>query len=185
MDFDINQVVRSLEAGIGLLPSAIIAVVLLAGPTAVWLLYRFVVQPRTSRYRGAGGGAMWVCPDCRSVNDLRVAQCYRCDLVPDEADLQVIDPELGAPIPFGLPTTSATKGTAVGPGRPDLTALPGMNEMTGIRGVTAAETRPAPMSDRDQVPVGPGRPRAVRPRRAVVAGRNRTEPAQPDDPSAA
>ncbi len=181
MDFDLNLFLKSLEAGIGLLPSAIMAGILLAGPTAIWLLYRFVVQPRTSRYRAGHAGTMWVCPECRSVNELRVAQCYRCDLVPEEADLYFIDPELGAPVPVGLPMTAATDRKPVGPGRPELKALPGM---AGVRGVTASEARPAALSDRG-VPVGPGRPRPARPRRAVVADRGRTGPGQRDDPPAA
>jgi hypothetical protein len=191
MDIDITPWLQSLEAGIGKLPSAAIAVVLLTGPTAVWLLYRFVVQPRTSRYRAARGiNAMWVCPECRSVNELRMAQCYRCDYAVDETDLHVIDPEHGAQVPFGLPMPNATTGTAVGPGRPDLgsipglTGFPGLDGLTGVRGVTG-EARPAAKTERDAYPVGPGRPRPVRPRRAVVAGRARTGPAAPSDPPAA
>lgn len=190
VDIDIKPVVQSLEAGLGLVPSAIIAVVLLAGPTAVWLLYRFVVQPRTSRYRPTGVGAMWVCPDCRSVNELRVSQCYRCDFVMDEADLHVIDPEFDLPVPVGLAMTAATTGVAVGPGRADRSALPGMagvpglEGLTGIRGVTV-DHRPAASGDRDAQPVGPGRPRPSRPRRVVMANRGRTGSLEPDDPPAA
>ena len=158
MDIDIDAVVRGLEEGVGLVPSALIAVVLLAGPTTVWLLYRFVVQPRTSRYRhGEAGGAMWVCAACRSVNELRTARCYRCDRTPDEAQLHVIDPDVGIPLPIGLPAASSRTGVPVGPG-------------------------PAP--DRTSVPVGPGRPRPARPRRAVVAGRGVAGP-DPDDAPAA
>ena len=49
---------------------SIMAIVLLGGPTASWLLYRFVVQPRTARMRlrGIDPSAMWVCANCRSIN---------------------------------------------------------------------------------------------------------------------
>jgi hypothetical protein len=174
------------------LPSAIIAAVLLGGPTAGWLLYRFVVQPRSTRYRAVDSAAvMWVCTGCRSVNELRADHCYRCDRVPDEADLHIIDPNLGMPIPMHLPMPSATATTRVpvgpGPGVNDLTNLPGLNGLTGLRGVTASETRPAAVSDeREHIAVGPGRPRATRPRRAVVVGpRPRALGTGPDDPSAA
>jgi len=189
IDIEIGTWLQTVEEGIGLLPSAIIAAVLLGGPTASWLLYRFVVQPRSSRYRAVDGAAiMWVCTGCRSVNELRADHCYRCDRVPDEADLHIIDPNLGMPIPMNLPMTSptATTGLPVGPGTNDLTKLPGLNGMTGLRGVTASETRPAAVDgDREHIAVGPGRPRATRPRRAVVVGRPRALGTDPDDPSAA
>lgn len=190
MDINIEPWVRSLETGIAMLPSAMIAVILLAGPTAVWLLYRFVVAPRTSRYRHTGIGAMWVCPDCRSVNELRISQCYRCDYVADDAELHVIDPQLDAPVPLAAPMTAVTTAVAVGPGRPDPSPLPGMtgtsvlDGLTGVRGVTG-ETRPVPPSDRDTYTVGPGRPRPARPRRAVMASRTRAGTAEQDGPPAA
>jgi hypothetical protein len=186
MDIEILSWLQTIEAGIGLLPSAIIAAVLLGGPTAGWLLYRFVVQPRTSRYRAVDNGAiMWVCGSCRSVNELRADRCYRCDREPDEADLHVIDPNLGMPIPMNLPIPTAMTGVPVGPGRNDLATVPGLTRLTGIRGVTASETRPPATDDREHIAVGPGRPRAARPRRAVVAGRPRAVATDPDDPSAA
>ena len=78
--------------------------VLLGGPTAAWLLYRFVVQPRSSRYRGADPSSMWICASCRSVNDLRLARCYRCDA--PQQDVEVIDPHPAGPVRL----------TPVGPG---------------------------------------------------------------------
>ena len=187
IDIEIGTWLQTVEAGLGLLPSAIIAAVLLGGPTAGWLLYRFVVQPRSSRYRAMDGAAiMWVCTACRSVNELRADRCYRCDREPDEADLHIIDPNLGMPIPMNLPTPSATAGVPVGPGPNDLSALPGLTGLAGLRGVTASDSRPAAVSDdREHIAVGPGRPRAARPRRAVVVSRPRALGTNPDDPSAA
>ena len=46
MQVDIEHWFTALRAGIGLVPPILIAIVLLGGPTAAWLLYRFVVQPR-------------------------------------------------------------------------------------------------------------------------------------------
>jgi hypothetical protein len=186
MDMVINAWLEVLQAGIGLLPSAIVAIILLAGPTALWLTYHFVVQPRTTRYRATGGQVMWVCPTCRSVNELRLSHCYRCDQVPDESDLHIIDPYFGPTIPSGLPMTPTMPGVPVGPGRPELTALPGMADLSGIRGVTSGEPRRAMASGGgDPRAVGPGRPRPASPRRAVVVGRSRTSPADQDTPPAA
>ena len=184
MDIDLSSWLRSIEAGFGRVPGALIAIVLLAGPTAIWLLYRYVVQPRTSRYRATVGGAMWICPACRSVNELRIANCYRCDRVPNEADLRVIDPDLDSPFPMGLPTATSV-GVAVGPGRSDLTSLPGLTGLAGVRGVTATESRPATTDGRQPSAVGPGRARAARPTRVVAAGRTRAKPSDPDGRPAA
>ena len=179
MNIDLSSWLRSIEVGLGLVPGALIAILLLAGPTAIWLLYRYVAQPRSSRYRATVGGAMWICPACRSVNELRMANCYRCDHVPNEADLRVIDPDLDSPYPMGLPT-APTPGVAVGPGRLDLTSLPGLTGLGGVRGVTATESRPATMDGRQPSAVGPGRARAVRPTRAVAASRTRGKPSDSD-----
>jgi hypothetical protein len=97
----------SLRAGIGPVPPALIAIVLLGGPTAIWLLYRFVVQPNASRLRAnerAGDVPMfWVCPECRSVNNIRRRWCYSCDAEPYEDELELIEAvpeEPGAPPPL-------------------------------------------------------------------------------------
>ena len=95
MQFDIGHWIEPCDAGIGMVPAALVAMVLLGGPTAAWLLYRFVVQPRSSRYRGADPSSMWICASCRSVNDLRLARCYRCDA--PQQDVEVIDPHPPAP----------------------------------------------------------------------------------------
>jgi hypothetical protein len=101
-----------LRAGIGLVPPALIAMVLLGGPTGVWLLYRFVVQPHAARMRANEEGhdvpTFWVCPDCRSVNNIRRRWCYRCNAEPYADELELIEPEPPAPPPL-IP---------VGPGLP-------------------------------------------------------------------
>ena len=173
MHIDIGELIRTLQAGADAVPAAIVAAILLSGPTLLWLLYRFIVQPRARR-RLLSPSAMWVCPQCRSVNELRNSRCYRCDAMPIESDLEVIEPD---PVPM----------TPVGPGR-DITRgdpynLPydtplqletPMPRPTPIR-------PPAPIHEVPPAPVGPGKPDVAQPRRAVVVGRSRG----PNDPSAA
>jgi hypothetical protein len=106
MQLPISEWIDSLRAGIGLVPPALIAMVLLGGPTTAWLLYRFLVQPRTMRQRAFQRDSFWVCPTCRSVNDFRLTRCYRCDSHPAESDLEVVDAR-----PGGMPRL-----TPVGPG---------------------------------------------------------------------
>lgn len=97
MQVPIGEWFESLRVGIGLIPPALIAMVLLGGPTAGWLLYRFFVQPRAARGRAYDGARFWVCPNCRSVNDFRLQRCYRCDARPAEEELEVIDAHPSGP----------------------------------------------------------------------------------------
>jgi hypothetical protein len=187
----------------------LIAIVLLGGPTAAWLLYRFVVQPRTRRLSRLDGSAMWVCPNCRSVNELRMSRCYRCDALPAEDDLEVIDAHPAGPIrltPVG-PGLDLGGRTTDGPrpisrieradevwvedeamealqARQDRAALPDLAAMTEVAEAPGGRRVARPPKP---VPVGPGRPvgrpAVARPRRAVVAG---SRPVQdPDDTPAA
>lgn len=197
MPLEIAELVERLRVGIGLVPPALWAVILLAGPSATWLLYRFVVQPRLNRLGRLsatdGLTAMWVCTRCRSVNELRTDRCYRCDARADELDLEVIDsdplgPSRLRPVGPGLdldglrtepryrpePVTAAVPMTGPGPiGRPVGDADrddPGFGVEPVERTTTDQGTtrRRRSPSSRPSVPVGPGRPVANRSRRAVA-----------------
>jgi hypothetical protein len=205
---DVEQWVTALRAGIGLVPPILIAIVLLGGPTSVWLLYRFVVQPRNKRMGGMDASSMWVCANCRSVNELRMSRCYRCDSPADE-DLEVIDAHPTGPIrltPVG-PGLDLGGGRMAEPrpmsridraedvwvedealealqARQDRAALPDVAAMTEVAEASHGRRVARPPSP---VPVGPGhpvgRPAVARPRRAVVAGPGPVP--DPDDTPAA
>jgi hypothetical protein len=202
VQFDITHLIEALRAGVDLIPPPIIAMVLLGGPTAGWLLYRYVVQPRSSRMHGVDASALWVCPSCRSVNGMHMARCYRCDSLPDEADLEVVDPHPAGPVTVlpvgpgldlgggGRPTTRPRPVTQIeraetvwSEDEDDRTALPDVAAMTEVAEVPGRRRSARPPTP---IPVGPGRPpvnrpAVVRPRRAVVAGTSR----DPDDSPAA
>ena len=114
----IGEWFEDLRAGIGLVPPALIAIFLLGGPTAIWLLYRFVVQPHAARLRANNEAhdvpTFWVCPECRSVNNIRRRWCYRCDAEPYEDELELIEAEPVAPPPL-IP---------VGPGKSEPRPVP-------------------------------------------------------------
>jgi hypothetical protein len=213
VQFDIGHWIEAMRAGIAAVPPVLIAIALLGGPTAGWLLYRFVVQPRNRRMRGLDPSAMWVCPNCRSVNDLRLQRCYRCDSAPIETDLEVIDTHPEGPVPMvamgpGLNLGGSSKITQLprpitkieraddvwveadewnaAEAEADRAALPDVAAMTEVIEAPArrrANRPPGPM------PVGPGRPAPAarpapaRPRRAVVAGSGPVQ--DPDDSPAA
>jgi len=160
-----------IQTTVGHMPVAVLTIALLATPTILYLIYRLSVN-------GASHGksrtsvmptAQWVCPSCRSVNELTAHRCYRCGFDVDQAaDVLVIDPLTAKPIspapsPDGIPLDRP--GVAVGPG----TALPAM-----MRAAMAAPTRdadpivPATLpttipgaAGSPGVPVGPGLPAGV------------------------
>jgi hypothetical protein len=123
------------RAGLGHVPPALIAMVLLGGPTALWVLYHFVVEPRVHRMRVLELAPFWVCASCRSVNDSRLVRCYRCDAEPVEDELEIIEAE-----PSG-PSRLAPVG-------------PGLN-----LGASGTDTPPAPGS----IPILQPRPTALEP----------------------
>jgi hypothetical protein len=211
VQFDIGQLIDTIRAGIGAVPAALIAMILLGGPTAGWLLYRFVVQPRTirMRLRGVDRAAMWICANCRSVNALRLPRCYRCDALPLEGELEVIDTQPAGPVrltPVGPGLDLGGPSPAMGRTRPisHIDRAPeiwaeqsdeweGWNTEEELARDRAAlpdlaamtEVVEAPGRGRS-VPVGPGRPAVARPavarpRRAIVVGGSR----DPDDSPAA
>ncbi len=114
MPIDLAGLYEAFKTGLATVPSAIIAAALLAGPTAVWLIARFVNPPDHGMTEELGPEELhWVCPHCRSINEDRIASCYRCHrLRADESVPLVIET---------APTRSGPGvGIAVGPGAPVL-----------------------------------------------------------------
>lgn len=187
MQVDIADWIARLQAGAATVPGALIAVFLLAGPTLGWLLYRFVVQPRTRRrIAGPDLAAMWVCANCRSVNELRMDRCYRCDARPVEDELELIDADPAGP----------RRLTPVGPGldldAPARLAIPERTDRgvgTGGSGVAAevagllgrAEPQITATRRRKRSAQAPsaGQPRNVVQPRTAAAGTRRSVPVGP------
>jgi hypothetical protein len=202
VELPFEEWIDTLRAGLGLVPPAILAIVLLGGPTALWLLYHFVVEPRVNRMRVLELAPFWVCASCRSVNDARLARCYRCDAEPAEDDLEVIDAEPSGPgrlAPVGPGLNLGAAGTAARPGPGSIPILqphaalepaPRRDAVSQEWGGELEEDRAAlpdvaamtevievPRIRRsartpDPVPVGPGRPAVARPRRVAVVGQS-------------
>ncbi len=208
MDIEIEAWWHSIEAGIGLLPSALIAVALLAGPSAAWLLYRFAVQPRTSRYRVTQMGALWICAGCRSANELGSSRCYRCSQEFDDTQLEVIDSVPGGSITILPPAVSAVPRhpdlpteprpaiaaagrdpVAVGPGKPKVRAskpkVGSSKPKVGSSEPQVGSSKPKVGSSKPKVGSSkpkaerPGAAKVDRPRRPVAAGRSAPKPSEP------
>jgi hypothetical protein len=196
VQFEIGQLIETIRAGIGAIPPVLVAIVLLGGPTAGWLLYRYVVQPRTTRMRGIDPSAMWVCPNCRSVNALRLQRCYRCDALPAEGELEVIDTHPAGPVrltPVGPGLDLGGPSPSVGLPRPisQIERAPEIwveqsDEWEGWNTEEELSLDRVALPDLAAMTEVPGRsapapPAVARPRRAIVAGGSR----DPDDSPAA
>ena len=139
----LDRVGSFFETTLGNMPLAVLTIALLATPTLIYLIYRLSV-PSTSHGKGrsaAPATAQWVCPRCRSVNDLQSSRCYHCEFRVDDAgeDLLVIDSVTAKPIVLPAPVVPEHVAVAVGPG-PAQTPAP----------------VPFNVSSGPGVPVGPG-----------------------------
>ena len=122
---DLSAFVDSLQRGFAAIPPIAIALVLLAGPTAALIGYRLVgVARRMQTAPEVEAAPLWVCHDCRSVNELRVSRCYRCGLERDrdeEIEIVVEQPVIRrAPsaVPAGSPFAAVAAGDPQRPGVP-------------------------------------------------------------------
>ena len=115
----LDSVSSFFETTLGNMPLAVLTIALLATPTLIYVVYRLSV-PSTSHGKArsaAPASAQWVCPRCRSVNDLMSGRCYHCDFRVDDAgdDLLVIDSVTAKPIVLPPPAVERP-AVAVGPG---------------------------------------------------------------------
>lgn len=123
-----------------------ILITLLCGPTALWLLYRSAVSPRSRVPNSLQSGitaesppptatttlsqdGFWACPSCRSVNRPTMTRCYSC---------RTKRGEVSAAEPDGAPATPAAIPVVPDPRVP----IPIMVEELG----PGAATPPAPVA---------------------------------------
>jgi hypothetical protein len=169
---DPGEFIQTISDGLRQIPGVVFAAVLLGGPTALWLLYRFIVVPRTSRYKPGVPHTLWVCPNCRSASEVHQVRCYRCGYERDSLrGLEIVyaDPELeeGAVV---TPAAEPYPGVPVGPGRPVIAATVATDD--GYEPADdVVEATDGELDGQGMVPVGPATPVATPPRRLSVADR--------------
>jgi hypothetical protein len=128
MPIDLGSFGESLQRGLGELPAVAVALVLLAGPTLLFIGYRVIgASSRVEVEHAAGAEPFWVCHECRSINELRHDHCYHCAARRDaQEQLElIVEQPSGLPVrvdlPIGVPVmggrAEATDAIAVGPGR--------------------------------------------------------------------
>ena len=117
MSVDPSALFEAVMSALAQVPSAVIAAALIAGPTAIWLIARFLNPPDVAK-RDEGGleELLWVCPACRSINEDRLPSCYRCHRLRAGEHAPLVAPE-AEPAPTWAPPGV---GIAVGPGAPAL-----------------------------------------------------------------
>ncbi|MGZ8438546.1 MAG: zinc finger Ran-binding domain-containing protein [Candidatus Limnocylindrales bacterium] len=130
--------IDSMQRGFGQIPPIAIALVLLAGPTAALIGYRFIsAATRLQAAPKVEAAPKWVCPGCRSVNELRVSHCYRCGLERDPIDALefVIDQPAARPGSFEVPAGSpfaAVAGVQPRPGVPVMAGPDAADERVAV-----------------------------------------------------
>ena len=144
---DLSTAIESLQRGFGEIPPIAIALVLLAGPTAALIGYRLIgVARRMQASPAVEAAPLWVCHECRSVNEFRLSRCYRCGAEQDAAGAieVIVDQPASRPSTFEAPAGSPF--AALGATATEHGQGPGVPVMA------------SPSTGRDAVRVGPGRP---------------------------
>ncbi len=176
-----NGLLEALSSGLSKVPSALIAAALLAGPTAIWLIVRLTNPPDPPLRAGGevGEQLLWVCAACRSINEDRVEQCYRCQRARRGSVPHVV-------IDVGPPSAPGV-GIAVGPGRRADAPVPS-SWLGGALDLGGPSPAPHERDEVDDVaaamidPVEPREPagstgrRPARPARAAARPRKRRAP---------
>jgi hypothetical protein len=114
MPTEVVSLIDELARGIDAIPTVVIAITLLGGPTAALIVYRLLGYRMAAAARRMQAANMleavplWVCAECRSVNAIRVDSCYRCGTAraPDEEVEVIVDHPTTAPAFFEVPAGS-------------------------------------------------------------------------------
>ena len=111
----LGDIIDAVQTGLGQIPPAVLVVGLLFGPTLVWIILRLYASPRSSTAPADTGDLFWICPECRSANDVGRQRCYHCqtDRSEIEGALRVVDRDQV----LELDDAPVSPGIAVGPGR--------------------------------------------------------------------
>jgi len=166
---DLSSIGDALSRGFGELPPISIALALLAGPTLALIGYRLIGAARRIPTSEAEVSPMWVCHDCRSVNQFRDARCYRCGTSREAAGQVevIVDQPTGRPSTFEAPVGSP------------FAALGALEQPAAQEPGPGVPVMGDALNPTDAVAVGPGRPAEAAPgapEEAVTAStRNRRQ----------
>jgi hypothetical protein len=153
-------------------PPALLALIFLVTPTAIWIAYRLMFGRSGKRMPKSTIAYLWGCPVCHSANQPADRTCYGCGSAIDRfATVTLIDAvtmQVVASLDIATMTPSADAAVeakpmvSVGPGRPDPGVIP-----TG----PSAAPEPAPAPAHATAPAVPAHVPEQRPMTAVGARR--------------
>lgn len=168
MPIDLNASMAAFSRGLEEIPRVIIAPLLLAGPTLLWLLYRYLVRPGTfSQSHEAAELTAWVCDSCASLTPIDQPACYRCHAPRPEL---AIEPELESEPEFEPDDDGV--GVAVGPGLP----IPASPTPVPLVRAAPPESRDGPViSPPTRIRVSGGKAAPATSRPAATAARRRSK----------
>jgi hypothetical protein len=155
MPIDLSAIGNALQRGFSEIPPIATALILLAGPTLALIGYRLISVARRMQASPAIEAApLWVCHDCRSVNEFRLSRCYRCGVEREAAgEIEVIvDHPLRGPSTFDAPAGSPFAALGApnqpmahgpGPGVPVMDAAGHPSDGVAVGPGRSGQTRPA------------------------------------------
>jgi hypothetical protein len=138
---DLSAISESLQRGLGEIPRIAIVLALIAGPTAAFIGYQLLRVTQRMQSSQVGAPPLWVCHDCRSVNELRISHCYRCGAERDAAgELElIVDQPASRPSTFEAPAGSPFAATGAnaeqrgrGPGTAVMADRPSAGEAVAV-----------------------------------------------------
>ncbi len=113
MPTEIAQAVTAIQNALAGVPGALLVIVLLGGPTVIWLVYRALNAAAPQRFVETATDVLWICGSCRSANGLGARSCYRCGAVPDDEELEFVSadpsPPIAAPPPMIQPVLDPSR----------------------------------------------------------------------------
>lgn len=168
MSLDLGSFFDSIRTSAGHASPALLALIFLVTPTAIWIIYRLMFGRSGKRMPRSTVGYLWGCPVCHSANQPADDTCYGCGSRIDRFEtVTLIDAvtmkvvarlDIATMTPVADIDVEPRPMVSVGPGRADDGATP-----LGSGSVTEPAPPPAP--------VGPSHVPEQRPMTAVGARR--------------
>ncbi len=123
------------------MPPALLAIILIAGPTLAFFLAPSLGIGRRARTPATSSETLlWVCEGCHSANEMHQHRCYRCGRVQDATpDLRVVDSRgvMSLREAATIPGTAAAAATTAGAPAPAASAEPAAQ--VGVAGALGAK----------------------------------------------
>lgn len=141
MPIDLGAFIDSFQRGSAEIPRVAIALLLLAGPTSLLVGYRLISAARRRDRQASPAAPLWVCHDCRAVNEVRRSECYHCGASPDKGGgiEWLVETPVARPSTFEAPAGSPF--AALGASPDQSAATPGV---------------PVMADQHDRIAMGPG-----------------------------